>query len=516
MHPSIHARTTPDKIAYQMATSGESVTYAQLEDRSNRFAQLLRSYGIQAGDHIAIFLENHARFFEIAWGAQRAGVIFTAINYRLSVDETNYIVSNCEARLVVSSHQLAATAAGLRAADDSDRQVVHWLMVDEAIDGWESYERATSLMPSTRISDETAANDMLYSSGTTGRPKGVYSPPESDAIDAPSQVASLCQSQFGVTSDSIYLSPAPLYHAAPLRYNMAIMRLGGTSIVMERYDSEHYLQLVEQKKVTHSQLVPTMFVRMLKLEPDVRNRYDVSSLQCVIHAAAPCPVPIKQQMIDWWGPILWEYYAGTEGNGVTLVDSTAWVTKAGTVGKAVIGVLKICDEDGNEVPVGTEGTVYFAQGRPFTYHNDVEKTASSRNSKGWTTLGDVGRVDADGYLFLTDRKAFMIISGGVNIYPQESENQLVTHPEVIDAAVFGVPDADFGEQVKAVVQPRDMARAGPEFEAELIAWCREHIAHHKCPKSVDFSEALPREANGKLYKRGLRDEYWKDHQNRLI
>lgn len=498
----------PDKIAFRMAETDETVTYAQLESASNRFAQFLRHCGIGPGDHIAIFLENHVRFFEIVWGCQRAGVIFTAINFRLSVEEANYIIGNCEAKMVVSSHRLADTAAGLRDTADADQQVEHWMMLDGTIGGWSSYEGAVQAMPESPIADECAANDMLYSSGTTGRPKGVYSPPESSAIDAPTRSSSMCESVYGVGTDTIYLSPAPLYHAAPLRYNMSVMRLGGTSVLMTRFDEESYLRLIEQHRVTHTQLVPTMFVRMLKLDASVRNRYDLSSLRCAIHAAAPCPVPVKQQMIDWWGPILWEYYAGTEANGITLLDSHDWLKKRGSVGKAVVGTTKICDDDGLELPVGHEGTVYFADGKSFHYHNDEEKTASSRNAKGWTTLGDIGRVDEDGFLFLTDRKAFMIISGGVNIYPQEIENLLVTHPQVMDAAVFGVPDADFGEQVKAVVQLIDMDKANEHFEVELINWCREHLAHFKCPKSIDFSAELPREPNGKLYKRALRDQYW--------
>ncbi len=516
MHPSIHAQRTPDRIALRMADSGEALTYRELDARSNRFAQLLRASGIRAGDHVAIFLENHPRYFELAWGAQRAGVVYTAINHRLSVDETGYIVGNSGARLVGSSRRLADTAAGLRRAGEPVGRVERWLMVDGAVDGWSSYEDALDAMPPVRIADECAANDMLYSSGTTGRPKGVYSPPDSSAIDAPTTLTGLCTSAYGMGPDTLYLSPAPLYHAAPLRFNMTVMRLGGTCVVMEHFDAERYLSLVEQHRITHTQLVPTMFVRMLKLDAAARARHDLSSLRCAIHAAAPCPAPIKRQMIDWWGPILWEYYAGTEGNGITLVDSKAWLEKPGTVGRAVVGILKICDDEGNELPVGEEGTVYFAEGRPFVYHDDPLKTAGARNARGWTTLGDVGRLDADGYLFLTDRKAFMIISGGVNIYPQEAENLLVTHPDVMDAAVFGVPDPEFGEQVKAVVQPRDPSRASPAFAAELVAWCREHLAHYKCPKSVDFAESLPREANGKLYKRGLRDRYWAGHASRLV
>ncbi|MFK7963121.1 MAG: acyl-CoA synthetase [Burkholderiaceae bacterium] len=508
MHPRIHAQATPDKNAFVMAETGEAVTYRQLEAASNRFAQYLRYCGIAAGEHIAIFLENHPRFFDVVWGCQRAGVIFTAINYRLSAEEAEYIVRDCGAKMVVSSRQLVSTASGLRAACGSQSQVSHWLMLDDAAHGWMPFEQAVSAMPATPIADESAANDMLYSSGTTGRPKGVYSPPETSAVDAPTRASSMAESVYGVGADTVYLSPAPLYHAAPLRYNMSVMRLGGTSVVMARFSEAFFLSLVEQYRVTHTQLVPTMFVRLLKLDPSIRERYDLSSLRCAIHAAAPCPVPVKRQMIDWWGPILWEYYAGTEANGITLLDSSEWMSKPGSVGKAVLGETKICDDDGNELPVGQEGTVYFANGKPFHYHNDEAKTADSTNARGWTTLGDIGRLDKDGYLFLTDRKAFTIISGGVNIYPQEIENLLVTHPRVMDAAVFGVPDADFGEQVKAVVQPIDMSHAGEAFGEELIGWCREHLAHFKCPKSIDFSAELPREPNGKLYKKALRDRYW--------
>lgn len=512
MHPCIHAAKTPDKIAYRMAESGETVTYGQLDARSNRFAQLLRARGLKAGDHIALMLENHPRFFEIVWGAQRAGIIYTAISSRLTADEAAYIITDCAAKLVVSSAALSAVATRLPAACPS---VGSWLMIDAAPSGWQSFADQVSACPAQPIADETAGADMLYSSGTTGRPKGVFVLPERPAIDDPGPGIELVRKVYGINEHSVYLSPAPLYHAAPLRFNMSVMRLGGTCVLMEHFDAERYLQLVEQHRVTHTQLVPTMFVRMLKLPESVRAAHDLSSLQCAIHAAAPCPVPVKEQMIAWWGPVLYEYYAGTEGNGVTMVGSADWLTHKGTVGRAVIGELKICDDEGNEVPAGEEGTVFFANGKPFSYHNDDAKTAQSRNRHGWTTLGDVGRVDAEGFLYLTDRKAYMIISGGVNIYPQEAENLLVTHPKVIDVAVFGVPDDEFGEQVKAVVQPRDMAEAGPELAAELIAWCRERLAAIKCPRSIDFEAELPRHPTGKLYKRLLRDRYWAGRSTRI-
>jgi len=315
----------------------------------------------------------------------------------------------------------------------------------------------------------------------------------------------------------VYLSPAPLYHSAPLRFNMAVQRLGGTSIIMEHFDPEEFLALVERYQVTCTQVVPTMFIRMLKLPEEVRTNYDVTSLTSVVHAAAPCPVDVKRQMIEWWGPIIHEYYAGTEGNGFVYTGSAEWLTHPGTVGRAVLGTIHIVGDDGEDLPTGEPGTIYFEGGAEFEYHNDADKTASSRNERGWSTLGDVGYLDAERYLYLTDRKAFMIISGGVNIYPQEAENVLIGHPKVVDVAVFGVPNKDFGEEVKAVVQPTGMDEAGPELERELIGYCRERLADVKCPRTIDFRAELPRHPTGKLYKRLLKDEYWVGHgQSRII
>jgi acyl-CoA synthetase (AMP-forming)/AMP-acid ligase II len=332
----------------------------------------------------------------------------------------------------------------------------------------------------------------------------------------------LAQALYGFDGDTVYLSPAPLYHAAPLRYNMTVQRLGGTCIVMEHFDEEQALQLIEKYKITHSQWVPTMFVRMLKLPEEVRTRYDVSSLRCAIHAAAPCPVPVKEQMIDWWGPVLYEYYAGTEGNGFVQLNSEEWLAHKGSVGRPLNCEIHICDDDGAEVPVGEAGTIYFEADDPdapqFQYYNDEKKTRDSRHPKHkhWTTLGDIGRLDEDGYLYLTDRKAFMIISGGVNIYPQEAENLLITHPKVADVAVIGVPNTDFGEEVKAIVQPMDWADAGPELEEELIAFCQSELSKIKCPRSVDFDKELPRHPTGKLYKRLIRDKYWGNHDSKIV
>ncbi len=513
MHPYIHAKSHPDKPAYIMAGSGETVTYRQLDEQSNRIAQLFRSLGLKPGDHIALYLENNARFFEICWGAQRSGLVYTALSSRLTAAEVDYIVTDCEARLFVTSRYLAERAAELAPLM---KGVAHRFMVDGTIAGYDSWEAAVARCPATPIADQIAGHDMLYSSGTTGRPKGVLPVQEPQPIDYDNPLLAMTRQRYGMGLDTLYLSPAPLYHAAPLRFNMSVMRLGGTSVIMEHFDAEEFLKLVEKHRITHSQLVPTMFVRFLKLPDEVRLKYDVSSLKCAIHAAAPCPIPTKEKMIAWWGPIIWEYYGGTEGNGLTVCNSAEWMAHKGTVGRAVVGTLRICDEDGNEVPQGEAGTIYFADGRPFAYHNDPKKTAESRNAQGWTTLGDVGYVDADGFLYLTDRKAFMIISGGVNIYPQEAENLLITHPKVMDCAVFGVPNPDFGEEVKAVVQPHDMADAGPALAEELLAFCRQHLSPIKCPRSVDFEAELPRHPTGKLYKRLLRDRYWQGRESRIV
>jgi len=514
LHPLHHARTTPDKPALVMADTGTVVTYRQLEDGANRVAQLFRALGLRSGDHIALMLENHPRYFEICWGAHRAGLIYTAMSTRLTEAEVSYIVNDCNAKAVIASQAMAKAVAHLGAACPGVQQ---WLMLDGAIAGWTGYEAAVAAQPAERIADELAGGDMLYSSGTTGRPKGVFVPPQATEIDAPSPMTDIMVNIYGVSADTVYLSPAPLYHAAPLRYTLGVQRLGGTVVVMEHFDPERYLQLVQQHQITHTQLVPTMFVRMLKLPEATRTQYNLRSLRVAIHAAAPCPVAVKHQMIAWWGPVIWEYYAGTEGNGVTMVNSAQWLTHPGTVGKAVIGELKICDdESGALLPPGQSGTIYFANGRPFAYHNDAAKTASSTHPQGWTTLGDVGYVDAEGYLYLTDRKAYMIISGGVNIYPQEAENVLINHPAVADVAVLGVPNEEFGEEVKAVVQPRDMREAGPELAAALIAYCREHLSPIKCPRSVDFEAELPRHPTGKLYKRLLKDRYWAGHASKII
>ncbi|MBL6716435.1 MAG: AMP-binding protein [Pseudomonadales bacterium] len=508
MHPGIHAAKNPEKPAYILAGSGETVTYGQLEARSNQGAQLFRALGLKTGDHIAIMMENHPAFFAICWAAQRAGLYYTAISYRLQEEEVAYIVEDCEAKVFITTVAQRDLAERL-----APRLKVHRFMLDGTTDGFESWEAAVADQPDTPIGDETEGADMLYSSGTTGRPKGIKVPLSGEPLGNAGGLLGLTQALYQMDENVRYLSPAPLYHSAPLRYNMAVMRHGGTSLIMERFDPEQALGLMETHKITHAQFVPTMFVRMLKLPEADRLRYDVGSLKVAIHAAAPCPVPVKQAMMDWWGPVIHEYYAGTEGNGFCAAGPQEWLAHPGTVGRPLMGAVHICDDEGNPVPTGETGTIYFSDGGTFEYHNDPGKTADSQHPshRGWTTLGDMGYVDEDGYLFLTDRKTFMIISGGVNIYPQEVENLLVTHEKVADVAVFGVPNEEFGEEVKAVVQPISMDLAGPELAEELIAFCRSHLAHLKCPRSVDFEAELPRHPTGKLYKRLLRDRYWAGH-----
>ena len=513
-HPGTWAAKTPDKPAIIMAGSGETVTYAELDETANRLSQLFHRAGLRPGDHVAFVMENRAEYLAIAWGAHYAGLYYTAISSRLTSEELGYIIEDSESRALIASPYMAESLADL---EDTLAKLEIRLSVGGELPGFDSFEEALAKAPNEPLADRVEGLPMLYSSGTTGRPKGVKPKLTGDPLGSGDGLTAMVKLLWQGSEDSVYLSPAPLYHSAPLRFCTQFLRIGGTVVVMERFDAEAALAAIEAHRVTHSQWVPTMFVRMLKLDPAVRAKYDVSSLGFAIHAAAPCPIAVKEQMLDWWGPIVHEYYAGTEGNGFCYASPQDWLAHKGTVGRPISGELHIVDDEGNEVPVGEEGGVYFGGGmQQFEYHNDPEKTKAGRLANGWSTLGDIGRVDEDGFLYLTDRKANMIISGGVNIYPQETENVLTIHPKVQDVAVFGVPNADFGEEVKAVVQPVDPADAGEALERELIAYCREHLADVKCPRSIDFRDELPRHPTGKLYKRLLKDEYWKGHENRLL
>lgn len=512
-HPRSHARERPDAPAIVMGGSGETVTYGELEQRSNRFAQLLRARGLRPGDHIAILMENNARYLEVAWAAQRSGLYYTAVNSHLRPAEVRYILGDCGATAVVTSSAVADVATALDLSGVPVR-----LMVDGASPGFEPYEEAVSAQPDRPVVDEMEGREMLYSSGTTGQPKGVRKGLPLTALGDPAAApVAIAQGLAlrGVGPGTVYLSPAPLYHSAPLVYSMSMHRLGGSVVVMEHFDPARCLALIERHRVTHAQFVPTMFVRMLRLPEEERRRHDLSSLRWAVHAAAPCPVPVKRQMLEWWGPIIDEYYAGTEDIGSTFITAAEWLAHPGSVGRPLTEA-HVLGPGGEELAPGQAGTVWFAGGRPFEYHGDPAKTASMTNERGWRTLGDMGRLDEDGYLYLTDRQAHMIISGGVNVYPQEAENVLASHPSVADVAVIGVPDAEMGEAVKAVVVPVDPTAAGPALEAALLDHCRRELATYKCPRSVDFEAALPRDPNGKLYKRLLRERYWQGHDSRVI
>jgi len=516
MYTGLHAKTRPQQTAFIMAGSGESATYAELEGRCNRLAHLLRNQGLKRLDHYAIFMENNSRYLETCGAGERSGLYFTCVNSYLTPSELAYILNNSESRVLFTSRaKLDVARAALKECPKVQLcVVVDGPGEDERIVGLEA---ATAGLPDTPIADEAVGTAMLYSSGTTGRPKGILRPlPE----QLPSQQLPLfdfLQKLWLYRDGMVYLSPAPLYHSAPQAAVNLTIRMGGTAIIMEHFDPEQYLQLVEQYKVTHSQLVPTMFSRMLKLPEEVRRRYDLSSLEVAIHAAAPCPVQVKEDMIKWWGPIIHEYYGATEGLGFTACNSEEWLAHRGTVGKVLLGDLHILDANMQPCPVGTPGTVWFKTASPFEYFNDPAKTREARSpDETMSTVGDVGYIDADRYLYLTDRATFMIISGGVNIYPQECENLLITHPKVADAAVFGVPNADLGEEVKAVVQPMQGVTAGPELAQELIDFCAQSLSRQKVPRSVDFIEEMPRLPTGKLYKRLLRDRYWGNHATRIV
>ena len=512
MHPGVNGKKFPDKPAIVMLSSGKTVTHGELNDLSNQGAQLFRSLGLKPGDSIAFMLENHHLFFPIAFAAWRSGLRYTAISWRLQPAEVEYIVKDCEAKVFITSKFLEETAANLEEVLGGVKK----FMLDGTSSGYNSYEESIASMPEEPIEDECQGGSMLYSSGTTGTPKGIYRELQLNPLPYTQEeddlgLGRVVEGVYGGDENTVYLSPAPLYHSAPLGFNTGFLSLGGTSIVMEKFDPEAALKAIQDYKVTHSQWVPTMFVRFLKTDESLRSAYDLSSHKVAIHAAAPCPIEIKENMINWWGPILFEYYAGTEFNGMTIVNSEEWMEHKGTVGRPLVGELHILDDEGNEVPSGETGGIYFGgeTATSFEYHNDQEKTQSAISKEGYSTLGDIGYVDDEGYLYLTDRKAFMIISGGVNIYPKETEDALIMHPKVADVAVFGVPHPEMGEEVKAVVQPANMSDIGEDLEAELIAFCKEKISHVKCPRSVDFEEELPRHPTGKLYKRLLKDRYWK-------
>jgi long-chain acyl-CoA synthetase len=504
MHPITHAATRPDHAAIVMAATGETVSYGEMDATANRFARLLRTKGLRAGDSFALLMENNALYLQLVWGSQRSGTMMVPVSTRLTAPEIVYILRDAGAKLLITTTKYAEVAERLRAECPECEALVL------GSGGADDLAGALAAQSAEPTEDQQLGMYMLYSSGTTGRPKGIRPAPPPDAgVLTPNPLVGLAVMGAGMPADGsmVYLSPAPLYHAAPLGWCTTVHRLGGTIVVMEKFEPEAALAAIEKYRITDSQWVPTHFVRMLKLSDEARRQYDLSSHRRAIHAAAPCPVPVKRAMIEWWGPIITEYYAGSEGIGMTLIKAEDWLARPGSVGRAIYGTLHICGPDGAELPAGEDGLIYFENQILPSYHNDPEKTAEATHAAGWMTLGDIGHVDADGYLYLTDRKSHMIISGGVNIYPQEIENLLVTHPRVMDAAVIGAPDPDLGEQVVAVVQPIDVADAGQALEQELRDFLASQLSRVKMPKRFEFRAELPREANGKLYKRELRDEF---------
>ena len=520
MYPALTAKADPTHPAFIMASTGETVSYGELDQRSNRLAHLLRAQGLQRLDHYAIFMENNNRYLECCAAGHRSGLYYTCINSFLTAEELAYILTNSESQVLITSRgklevakEALKNCPGVRLC-----LVVNDAPADPDTEGlFADYASSIQAFPDTPVDDECLGTSMLYSSGTTGRPKGILRPLPTEPPTAELPVFAFLNKLWQYRAGMTYLSPAPLYHSAPQAAVALAIRNGGTVVIMEHFDPEAYLALIEKYRVTHSQLVPTMFNRMLKLPLDARTRYDLSSLEIAVHAAAPCPVQTKEQMIDWWGPIIHEYYGATEAMGFTACNSAEWLAHRGTVGKVMMGDLHILDEQMQPAVKGVPGEIWFKTASPFVYFNDAERTALTRSSDGtMTTVGDVGYVDDDGFLHLTDRSTFMIISGGVNIYPQECENLLIVHPKVADAAVFGVPNEDLGEEVKAVVQLMPGEQPSPALEAELIAYCQAHLSKLKCPRTVDFDAALPRLPTGKLYKKPLRDRYWVGKTSRIV
>jgi long-chain acyl-CoA synthetase len=503
MSLQLQAKANPNRIAYRIMPSGTGVSFRELNERSNQVAHLLRSLGLRRGDVIAVLMENNIEYFEIAWAANRSGLYFTCISTRLGPTEIAYIVQDSGAKVVFTSISLADLAA--QALSRVSGFVAFTVGGETAM--FQAYERARSAFPITPITDQSPGSPMLYSSGTTGRPKGVRFALPANSLDDRDALTEFLVAQFGLTGNIRYLSPAPLYHAAPLRWSMSVQSLGGTVFVMENFDAEYSLKLIDELKITHSQWVPTHFIRMLKLPAHVRNQYDLSSLRMAVHAAAPCPVSVKKEMLQWWGPVIHEFYAGTEFNGFTAIGPNEWLEHPGSVGRAKSGIIHICGDDGTELGCGQEGLIYFEGGNQFSYHNDPMKTAEAYNERGWSTLGDIGWLDAAGYLYLTDRKSFMIICGGVNIYPQEIENVMIGHPRVADVAVIGAPDEEMGERIVAVVQLLDPNDASDSLVNELQQLVSDSLSKFKSPRQVDFVAELPRHPTGKLYKRMLRDQY---------
>jgi len=504
MNPTDRAAVHGDRPAIVMAETGARLTYRQLESSSNRIAHLFRRLGLEPGDHIAIVTENCLDVFPVLWAAQRTGLLYTPVNWHLSDAEAAYVVENCGARVVVHSAELDRLGAAVAAA--SPAVEVRFTTGPSSPSGARVLADEVASLPDTPVEDELEGYYMLYSSGTTGRPKGILPALTGAPFGTGLPIDATMRDAFGFGEDTVYLSPGPLYHAAPLGWTMGTVRNGGTAIVMETFDAERALAAIHRHGVTHAQFVPTMFVRMLKLPDDVRRQYDVSSLRVVVHAAAPCPVEVKERIIDWFGPKILEFYAGSEGNGFFMITTGEWLEHRGSVGRPSLGTVHICDEAGNELGPGEVGTIWIEGGLDFEYHGDPSKTAEAYDERGWSTLGDLGHVDEDGYLYLSARRSDLILSGGVNIYPVEIEDVLTMHPAVLDVAVVGLPDEEMGQRVHAVVTVVDGVEAEDALAAELVDYTRARLAHFKAPRSIEFGE-VPRLPSGKILRRALLARY---------
>lgn len=524
LYPGTHGRERPDATALVRASTGDAVTWRQLDERSNKVAHALRGLGLRRGDHLAVVMENDLRYFELVWAALRSGLYYTPVSSLLTSAEAGEVLRACGTSVLVASSRCLELAEGAAAALDAPAPMI--VLESHGSTGnprpaksgaWLRYEDLLDPMPSTPLPDESEGAPLWFSSGTSGRPKGVLRPLPETLPGLGDAVVLHYVEQFGLGEDTVMICLGPLHHAAPIGFSTAVLRVGGTVVLTERFDAADTIRWIEQYRVTFGHFVPTMFVRLLKLPEGVRSAFDPSSLRTVIHGAAPCPVKVKRDMIDWWGPIFQEYYGGTEGVGSTVITSEEWLEHPGSVGRASRGVIHIADEAGTELSVGETGMVWFENPDAVTaYRNDAEETASITHPEGWQTLGDVGHLDDDGYLFLTDRWTHKIVTGGVNVFPREVEDVLIAHPAVLDVAVIGVPHDEMGEEVRAVVQPIDWEDVGDDLVGELLAWCRERLARHKCPRGIDFDRELPRQENGKLYKRMLRDRYWQARESNIV
>ena len=503
------AQAQPDKLAFQMADSGASLSYRELDERADAVARWLVALGLHEGATIALLLENQLRTFELWWGARRAGLYYVPISTLLTAGEIAYILRDCGARLLVSSSSLAELASATVLLLASEETPLRF-MVDGVAPGFQPFEKTVApFSTGAALPERSVGREFMYSSGTTGFPKGIRRPllPYARRNELPELELKLRQ-MFQLDAQAVFLSPSPLYHATG-RFNFRTIECGGSCVILPRFDARAALAAIQRFSTTHGHWVPTMFSRMLALTEEVRAGYDLRSQRMALHAAAPCPGHVKQAMIDWWGPIVHEYYGGSENLGVTYIDAPQWLLHRGSVGLPITGAVHIVSDEDNqtELPTGEIGLIYFSGGVNFTYHNDTRKTESVFNQYGWGTYGDLGHLDADGFLYISDRRTDLIISGGVNIYPQESENVLATHPAVHEAAVIGIPHPDFGQEVKAVVQLKPGMAPHAGLADELMAWCGARLSRIKCPRSVDFVDALPRNENGKLLKRVLRERH---------